>query len=344
MLQSLAGLRAVSPESRERDQRAAFLGLVGLIGAATTAICLVLSQFGGVASAIGLGGLILFASAAAGAALGFLFSVPRVLSTGEDPTVTAGGKRGSANNRLMSTNTNMERISEWLTTMIVGVGLSQITSVGGYIQSFTGFLQVRSGATLAAAGPFILVVGLVSGFVFLYLYTRLYLSSLFLHVEQLMSRVGLQDLPKAIDQIRVIAKELAERDNASMMKYIANVDQPSFDHTMYVLNALLYEDRGYEKVLEIGDELEDTAATEMARYWLIMAAANGQRHHNLASLGASDEERAEARKAALRASRKAVLLDNTYKRRLKELSNPKASDNDLQDFVKDPEFMKIVGQ
>jgi len=308
MLQSLAGLRAVSPESRERDQRAAFLGLVGLVGAATTAICLVLSQFGGVASAIGLGGLILFASAAAGAALGFLFSVPRVLSTGEDPTVTAGGKRGSGNNRLMSTNTNMERISEWLTTMIVGVGLSQITSVGGYIQSFTGFLQVRS------------------------------------DVEQLMSRVGLQALPKAIDQIRVIAKELAERDNASMMKYIASVDQPSFDHTMYVLNALLYEDRGYEKVLEIGDELEDTAATEMARYWLIMAAANGQRHHNLASLGASEEERAEARKAALRASRKAVLLDNTYKRRLKELSNPKASDNDLQDFVKDPEFMKIVGQ
>src|SRR5688572_23054920 len=129
MLQSLAMRGHISPESRQRDQRAAFLGLVGLIGAATTAICLILSQVGGVASAIGLGGLILFASVAAGAALGFLFSVPRVLATGEDQPSAVDSKRTVGQNRLLSTNTNMERISEWLTTMIVGVGLSQITSV-----------------------------------------------------------------------------------------------------------------------------------------------------------------------------------------------------------------------
>jgi hypothetical protein len=343
MLQSLVGLGGASPESRQRDQRAAFLGLVGLIGAIATAICLILSQVGNVAGAIGLGGLILFASAAAGAALGFLFSVPRVLATGDDQPAANESKRTISQNRLLSTNTNMERISEWLTTMIVGVGLSQITSVGSYIQVFTNFLEVRSGDTLAAAGPFILIVGLVSGFVFLYLYTRLYLSSLFLHVEQLMNRVGLQELPKAIDQIRVIAQELAERDNSSMMRYIASVDQISFDHTMYVLNALLYEDRGYQKVLEIGDELEDTAAAEMARYWFLMAAAHGQRHKELASLGTDEEERVEARQAVLKASRKAVLLDNTYKRRLKELSNAKSSDDDLRDFAKDPEFLRIVG-
>lgn len=327
-------------ETRRRDQYAALLALIGLLCASLTLSFLVLSQFPGLAGGIGLGGIILFASAAAGGGLGFLFSVPRVLSVGEASAPDV--KKRLQSTRLLGSNTNLERISEWLTTMIVGVGLSQITSIGEHMQAFTNFLTIRSTPAVAAAGPFILIVGLVGGFVFLYLYTRLYLSPLFLHVERLISRIGEEEVPNQEERIRSLARELADKTGASIMRYIANVDKISLDHTMHVLSALLYEDDGYQTVLEIGADLDDTVAAEMARFWYIVAAANGQRHHHLLQANAPETERAQAHKAVIDASRKAVALDGSYKRWLGELADPNANDNDLQDFAKDPEFKKLV--
>jgi hypothetical protein len=343
MFRLLMGRWVTDRESRQRDQHAALLALVGLLGSLFTALCLVMSQFQGVAGAIGLGGLILFASASGGAALGFLFSVPRVLSSGDEKAAETGAPTDSNARRLLSSNTNLERISEWLTTMIVGVGLSQITSVAAHIEAFTAFLAARSTPNLAAAGPFILMVGVVSGFVFLYLYTRLYLSPLFLHVERLISQIGQQALPLATEEVRSIAKELAAKDGGSVMKFIANVDQITLDQTLHVMGALLYEEGGYQRVLKLGEDLEDTPAAEMARFWYLLAAANGQRYHNLVERSASEEEKMQARRAVLDAGRKAVTLDPSFKRRLAALTNKNTTDNDLQDFANDAEFQRLVG-
>ncbi|CAD7045654.1 hypothetical protein REJC140_03990 [Pseudorhizobium endolithicum] len=344
MLGMLRGRWLADRETRQRDQHAVLLALIGMIGAVVTGVCLVLSQFRGVAGAVGLGGLILFAASAAGASLGFLFSVPRVLSTGTAAANAGAGEgaKAAANSRLLGSNTNLERISEWLTTMIVGVGLSQVTSIGAHLRSFTGFLEAESSKSLAAAGPFILIVGLVSGFVFLYLYTRLYLSPLFLHVEKLMSRVGDEELPVDTAEIRSIAKELAGKNGGSVMSYIANVDRISLDQTMHVLNALLYEEDGYRRVLEIGENLEDTVASQMARYWYLMAAANGQRHHQLLLNEAPKAQLAEVRRAVLNAARRAVDLDPGYRRHLAALTRENERDDDLQDFAQDRDFLRIV--
>lgn len=330
-------------ETRRRDQYAALLAMVGLICAGLTLAFLLLSQAPGMAGAMGLGGVILFASAAAGGALGFLFSVPRVLSVGETNSKAPETSKAAQTVRLLGSNTNLERISEWLTTMIVGVGLSQITSVGEHFANFTNFLTRHNFKTVAAVGPFILIVGLVGGFVFLYLYTRLYLSPLFLQVEKLISRLGQEEVPTQEERIREIARELAEKTGASILRYIANVDRITLDHTMHVLSALLYEDEGYLTVLDIGEDLADTVAGEMPRFWYLMAAANGQRHHQLLEAGAPAPEQAKAHKAVLEAVQKAVDLDPSFKRRLADLAQPTARDNDLQDFASDRRFRKIVG-
>jgi len=334
-------------QTRRRDQYAALLAIVGLLCALLTLTFMILSQFPGRFGAVGLGGVILFAAAAAGGGLGFLFSVPRVLSTGEAGPNGADRKEGEGKevkaDRLLGSNTNLERISEWLTTMIVGVGLSQITSVGEHMAALTAFLAGHhDSTTLAAAGPFILIVGLVGGFIFLYLYTRLYLSPLFLYVETLISKPGQEEVPTQEDRIRTLARELSEKTGASFFRYIADRDSISLDNTMHVLSALLYEDDGYRTVLEIGDELEETLAAEMPRFWYIMAAANGQLHHQLLSRGEAKPELEDARKAVLKASQMAVSLDPNYKRRLLELSRPGSRDDDLQDFTDDPDFKKIV--
>ena len=342
MLRTLIRRWITDRETRQRDQYAALLALVGVVGAALTLVFLILSQFAGVPGAIGLGGVILCSSAAAGAALGFLFSVPRVLSVGDAGKAPPEVAKGTPAIRLLGSNTNLERISEWLTTMIVGVGLSQITSISAHMGSFAQFLETHSTKALAAAGPFILIVGVVGGFVFLYLYTRLYLSPLFLYVEKLISKIGDEEVPDQEERIRAIAKELAGKDGGSVMHYIANVETISLDQTMHVLTALLYEDGGYRTVIDIGEDLDDTVAAQMARFWYIMAAAQGQRHHHLLEVAASDAERAQAYKAVLDASRKAVSLDASYKRRLADLSKPDVKDNDLQDFAADAQFKRLV--
>jgi len=326
-------------ETRQRERRARLLGEIGLTGAIFTGVFLILSQTSGAWASIGVGGLILMAAAAAGAGLGFLFSVPRVLSVGP---AGVGGPRSGVPSRLMGSNTNLERISEWLTTMIVGVGLSQLTSIGEGLRSFTNFLAERGPSpTIAAAGPFILVVGLVSGFVFLYLYTRLFLSPLFLHVEKMMSYAGDEENSEDSAEVKAIALRLAEKRRSSHLRAIADSERLTFEQTMQVLSALLYEDEGYKEVLAVGEKLRDTHAAEMASYWFIMAAANGQYFTAIKNSG-SDEQKAEVRQAVLDASRRAVSRDPQYKRYLAELTRERAKDNDLKDFSSDKEFLRIV--
>jgi len=332
-------LSVYSRETRQREQRAQIRAMIRLLGAAFTGLFLVLSQLTGqVLASIGVGGLILMAAAAAGAGLGFLFSVPRVLSVG----TTGVGSRSSVPSRLMGSNTNLERISEWLTTMIVGVGLSQLTSIGEGMRSFTSFLKAQGpSATIAMAGPFILVVGFVSGFIFLYLYTRLLLSPLFLHVEKLMSYVGDEENSEDSGEIKRIAERLATKRRSSHLRAIADSERLTFEQTMQVLSALLYEENGYREVVAVGRKLKDTHASEMASYWFIMAAAHGQWFSAIKETG-SEEEKDEIRQAVLDASRRAVARDPQYKRYLAELTRERAKDNDLKDFAGDKEFLRII--
>ncbi|WP_431322445.1 hypothetical protein [Rhizobium sp. YTU87027] len=56
----------------------------------------------------------------------------------QNATLPAAGKE-----RLLGSNTNLERISEWLTTMLVGVGLTEVDSLGDRFRDFSDFLAER---------------------------------------------------------------------------------------------------------------------------------------------------------------------------------------------------------
>jgi hypothetical protein len=99
---------------------------------------------------------------AVGAFIGFLFGIPRV-----NPTATDSAD--------LLPNTNIETVSDWLTKIIVGVGLINFKEIGGFLKSISDELA----ASLAVDAPFamaLIVYFFVAGLLQGYLLTRMFLS------------------------------------------------------------------------------------------------------------------------------------------------------------------------
>jgi tetratricopeptide (TPR) repeat protein len=103
----------------------------------------------------------------AGALVGFLFGIPKTVS---DPKAIDSQK----------VNTNLEDISDWMTKIIVGLGLAEIKSIPPYLQSAAGYIAFTWGDSAAnrAFGYALLLYFSVVGFLGGYLLTRTFLSPL----------------------------------------------------------------------------------------------------------------------------------------------------------------------
>lgn len=157
-----------------------------------------------------VGGKIFFASLwslaclAAGGLIGFLFGIPRWLQTDAPAAPAAGTQPGSdtaangANNpqvldtrggrsRVYSPNTNLDRISDWLTTILVGVGLVELQTIATQFDRATALIGQGLGdePNKSLAGAIIIYFSVV-GFLGVYLMTRLYLSQVIKGVEDLL--------------------------------------------------------------------------------------------------------------------------------------------------------------
>jgi uncharacterized integral membrane protein len=117
-------------------------GLFGLAGIAVWSVSF--SAAGHQLSTFGANILVALASAAVGSLLGFLFGIPRTLDPASRVAVAAAADRaGSAasSQAALAANTNLERISDWLTTLLIGATLVQT----GQVITWVGGLEVASG-------------------------------------------------------------------------------------------------------------------------------------------------------------------------------------------------------
>jgi|LSQX01.2.fsa_nt_gb hypothetical protein len=125
----------------------------------------------------------------AGGLLGFLFGIPKVnrqYAPGDD----------YPKNRKYLPNTNLEEVSDWLTKIIIGVGLTQLIRIPEYLRNLaTSILnhvecyQVNCNA----AHPILVAVilyFLIAGFIVAYFYTRLYLVNLWEFMEEYRMNVA----------------------------------------------------------------------------------------------------------------------------------------------------------
>ncbi len=153
---------------------------------------------------LGLGSYlaVLAAAVAIGGLLGFLFGIPRLLqrmppvaratSSGPPGSDDRQGEPPAAEIRAarFAGNTNLEEISDWLTKIIVGLGLTQADNIyKAFLGAQARFAANAMGGAAGASAMFaaIALSGLVAGFLFFYLETRTRLSILLVSADHSMS-------------------------------------------------------------------------------------------------------------------------------------------------------------
>ena len=120
-----------------------------------------------------------------GAIFGFLFGIPKILQN-QRPVIKEE-ESGTAEYR-QQVNTNLTEISDWLTKIIVGLGLINLNTIPVYLSSAADILARSlnpAHADMNKAFSLALIVSyLILGFLYSYLSTRLFLQSAFSKADQ----------------------------------------------------------------------------------------------------------------------------------------------------------------
>ena len=74
-------------------------------------------------------------------------------------------------------NTNLEKVSDWLTTLLIGATLVQIGSIPGWLGGLSTFIEPAVGVANSRVAPFVVVFYFGLAFLGVYLITRLYLTT-----------------------------------------------------------------------------------------------------------------------------------------------------------------------
>lgn len=341
---------AEAARRHEVDRIAVILVVVMVIAA----LCVALVGVGGYLGVVGVLILVGTAAATVGAALGFIFAIPRARDRAElafaaaraDTGDEAGTSSAAQSKAFLQTNSNLVRISDWLTTMLVGVGLTQLNQLHQTLRMFGLFLKEAYGAcgkkgcpadVLYAVGPGVLVFGAFAGFLFMYLYTRLVLVQLLNNIEQDLQGEDEEIAPSISQQLFGRAPEASGTSRAS--------GGSDIDDALKLMFAALYKDppEGYKEALNIAGLLSKSAAIKRAIYWFYQAAAFGQMHAHLKEEGASEEELTSARDNALDCASRAIEIQPTMRAQLKGLTRAGGED-DLYSLRNDPSFVKLLGR
>ena len=157
------------------------------------------------------------ASLLVGGALGFLFGIPKTLQQ-ESPTGSPeenqalDQRQGTAPLVRYRVNTNLEQISDWLTKMLVGVGLTQLYILPGKLQQLTKYIGGGLGDSsynevFALA---LLLYFIVVGFLFGYLWTRLFLAGALREADMSVIGALTRKIEKATIQFEQTDKEFEQ--------------------------------------------------------------------------------------------------------------------------------------
>lgn len=149
-------------------------------------------SFGNVCVGLMAGG----ASLLSGGLLGFLFGIPHTrlreegFQTGIDTTAQESTEQDKPRSKRQATNyrpnTSLEQISDWLTKMLVGVGLVEVKIIPGKLREVAGYIAggLSSGEHAETFVLTVLIYFSVSGFVFGFLWARLYLPRWFAEADE----------------------------------------------------------------------------------------------------------------------------------------------------------------
>ncbi len=118
----------------------------------------------------------------AGALAGFLFGVPRVL---QKPSRLGGdvppevGRPDTRPTYELLINTNLDDVSDWLTKIVVGVGLVQLREIPHMIYHYSALIAGKKSEQLAPLVSAVIVYFAILGFMTGYFTTRMFFERAF---------------------------------------------------------------------------------------------------------------------------------------------------------------------
>lgn len=202
------------------DSQKALRGLAAAMLIGVASVFVYAAQAGGKEQFLAIasvGILLAGASAFVGGSLGFLFGIPRTLqqeggSLSKEVNPAGVEPESSAPRIDYRVNTNLEQISDWLTKILVGVGLTQITKIRDGIESLTAFaaqgLGPQSHSQVFALA--LLSYSAVLGFLFGYLWTRLFLAGALRVADQAAIGTLVAEVKKATKKAETTERKLEE--------------------------------------------------------------------------------------------------------------------------------------
>jgi len=152
------------------------------------------------------------ASLLVGGVIGFLFGIPRTLQQQSNPDDDETSSAAASIRTQYMSNTNLEQISDWLTKILVGVGLTQLTAIPGKLQSISAYFAEGMGGQRSDE---VFVLGLlifsfVIGFLFGYLWTRLFLAGELRKADQSALGLLVTEMKSVKDESEQTGREFAQ--------------------------------------------------------------------------------------------------------------------------------------
>lgn len=116
-----------------------------------------------------------------GGIMGFIFGIPKTLQNPDRASKDTANQPQSNIQSLFFTNTSLEQISDWLTKIIVGVGLVKLTKIPGYLGNLRTQLKgMFPGDSASAYALSLIIFSCIVGFITFYIYTRVNLAAQFI--------------------------------------------------------------------------------------------------------------------------------------------------------------------
>jgi hypothetical protein len=145
------------------------------------------------------------AGMSSGGVVGFLFGLPR--SHARDNQEKNASLAGDETRVRYEPSTNLEQISDWLTKILIGVGLVQLQNVGGGLAAIGAMVAGTRTPPIegaAVVSQIVLVVSVVVGFIAAFLWTRLYYGEIQTRVDQ-----------QILDRLAIVGRQAERADTVS---------------------------------------------------------------------------------------------------------------------------------
>lgn len=291
------------------------------------------------AELLGYSIVVAIACLAVGGLFGFLFGIPRTVQT-----------KGAGEDYRQEVNTNLEQISDWLTKILVGLGLTQLSKMPARIWSIADKLKPG----LNNNQPFVACLMLnftVCGFFAGYLLTRLFLAEAFSEADRaaiLITQAKVAAQFTAAGQykgaIDILENTLAAIDDNTPK----STKRDTYEKLTY---NYLYRDppEGFTRVIELGKKfVKSEPGTPSPKVWTNLALAFGQQYKWESEHAKQSEVLKEARGEALESIRKALALEPRMIGIFRMVWDPNdptkisSAEDDLEAFYDDKDFQDTL--